>query len=51
MVGNLNELLLRAQEYDVVFASMSIHHVEALEALCTQICLTLRDGGYFICNE
>jgi ubiquinone/menaquinone biosynthesis C-methylase UbiE len=50
-VGNLNKLQLGHQEYDVVFASMSVHHVEALEALCTQICRTLRDGGYFICNE
>jgi SAM-dependent methyltransferase len=51
IVADLNELHLSPLEYDAVFASMSIHHVEDLEALCTQICLSLRDGGYFICNE
>lgn len=51
ILDNLNELHLGPREYDIVFASMSIHHVEALEALCAQICLTLREGGYFICNE
>jgi SAM-dependent methyltransferase len=51
IVANLNELRLGPQEFDAVFASMSIHHVEALESLCAQVCLSLRDGGYFICNE
>ena len=51
IVANLNELRLVPQKYDAVFASGTMHHVEALEALCAQICLSLRDGGYFICDE
>ena len=51
IVANLNELRLEPQKYDAVFASMSIHHVEALETLYAQLCLSLRDDGFFICNE
>ncbi len=51
MVADLNNLKLSPQEYGAVFASMSIHHVEALEELCGQISLSLLNGGYFICNE
>jgi len=51
MVADLNHLILPPARYNVVFASMSIHHIERLESLLRQIRIALREGGLFICNE
>ncbi len=51
ITADLNRLKLPLGRYDIVFASMSIHHIEPLESLFGQIHAALREGGYFICNE
>jgi len=50
-VSDLNQLTLTPNFYDAVFASMSIHHIEALELVFEQISQALRTGRYFIFNE
>ena len=50
-VANLNQLEFAADYYDVVFASQSVHHIEALEHYMSQVWRTLKPGGYFIINE
>lgn len=49
--ANLNKLRLSEAYYDAVFASQSVHHIEALEYYMEQVWKTLRPGGYFILNE
>jgi SAM-dependent methyltransferase len=51
IVSDINQLQLAVEKYDVIFASMSIHHVEKLEPLFDQICNAIRNDGLFICNE
>lgn len=48
---DVNNLVLPLNSYDAVFASMSIHHIEALETVFDQISKALKVDGYFICNE
>lgn len=48
---DLNSVKLPKAKYDVVFAKMSLHHVENLENLMHQIRNTLTDGGLFIIHE
>ena len=50
-VANLNKLQFPEAYYDAVFASQSVHHIEALEHYMTQVWQTLKPGGYFIINE
>lgn len=50
-VANLNELVLPPDTYDAVFASQSVHHIEALEFYMQQVSNSLKEGGLFIVNE
>lgn len=51
LVMDLNEVELPLNAYDAVFASMSIHHVEALERVFEGVRNALRPRGRFIINE
>ena len=51
MVANLNKLEFAENPYDAVFASQSVHHIEALEHYRQQVSRCLKTGGYFIINE
>lgn len=50
-VADLNRHVFPANEYDVVFASQSLHHIHALEHVFAQVERTLKRGGRFIMNE
>ena len=50
-VANLNTLEFAEHQYGTVFASQSLHHIEALEHYLEQVRRTLLPGGLFICNE
>ena len=50
-VANLNKLEFGENSYDAVFASQSVHHIEALEHYMQQVSRCLKPGGYFIINE
>ena len=51
IVRDLNQLHLEPESYDAIFASMSLHHVQALENLFIQCRGALRSGGKLIVNE
>jgi SAM-dependent methyltransferase len=50
-VGDLNSVRLPRYQYDVVFASGSVHHVKALEHLLIQVSQTLKPNGYLFLDE
>ena len=50
-VADLNREDLPAEEYDVVIASMAMHHIERLEDIFEKIYGSLKDGGYFFASE
>jgi len=50
-VKDLNDLRAPRKYYDAVFASMSIHHIEALEDVFREIQQALKPSGYFVMNE
>ena len=50
-VANLNKIEFAENSYDAVFASQSVHHIEALEHTMQQVSRSLKPGGYFIINE
>lgn len=50
-LANLNALVLPENRYDAVFASHSVHHIEALEHYFDQVSHTLKPGHFFIVNE
>ncbi len=50
-VADLNTTELPAENYDVVYAHASLHHVFQLEHLLDQIKRTLRPGGFFFTYE
>lgn len=50
-VANLNKLEFPEQRYGAVFASQSLHHIEALEHYLGQVQKTLLPDGLFIFNE
>ena len=50
-VANLNKLEFRPRHYGAVFASQSVHHIEALEHYMEQAHKTLKKGGLFVINE
>jgi SAM-dependent methyltransferase len=50
-VADLNLLCLEAGSYDSVFASMSIHHIHALERVFEEVRGALKRPGLFILNE
>jgi SAM-dependent methyltransferase len=50
-VADLNLLRLEAGGYDSVFASMSIHHIHALERVFEEVRGALKPSGLFIMNE
>jgi len=50
-VGDLNNIKLRRNHYDIVFANSSLHHVENLELLFKEIRKTLKKNGLFYVNE
>jgi len=50
-VENLNTIILPTQAYDLIVAEESIHHVENLEHLYTQVQKALKPDGLFIQNE
>jgi SAM-dependent methyltransferase len=42
---------LTGDEYDVIIASMAIHHIDSLEAAFSKIYKALKPGGFFFANE
>jgi ubiquinone/menaquinone biosynthesis C-methylase UbiE len=50
-VADLNTLVHPENNYDVVFASQSLHHIESLEFYLDQVERTLKPNGLFIINE
>jgi SAM-dependent methyltransferase len=50
-VANLNDLALRQNHYDAVFASMAVHHLSKLEGLFASVAESMRPGGVFIMLE
>lgn len=50
-VADLNKAEFKEDKYDAVFASQSVHHIEALEHYMEQVVRTLKKDGYFIVNE
>jgi SAM-dependent methyltransferase len=50
-IADLERLVLPASSVDVVFAHQSIHHVEGLERLFSQIHKALKPGGIFHLHE
>lgn len=48
---DLNEVKLKSGHYDLIFASNSIHHVENLENLFTQVNRALTPDGLFFCID
>ncbi len=49
--ADLNTVKLSPEACDVVFAAMSLHHIDNLEHLLQEIRRTLKPGGLFILNE
>jgi SAM-dependent methyltransferase len=50
-VADMNRHRLERGKYDAVFASMGLHHIEALEHVLGEIGQSLKKGGLFILNE
>lgn len=50
-IGDVNEIRLEPQSYDVVIAWMALHHIERLEHVYSEIQKALRPGGIVILNE
>jgi ubiquinone/menaquinone biosynthesis C-methylase UbiE len=50
-VGNIYEIQMKDNFYDIVFAEQSLHHFSPLEELLLKIEKTLKPDGYFILNE
>lgn len=50
-IGNLNDIGLPVDTYDVVLGISAIHHVTELEALFKSVHTTLKPGGYFYLDE
>ena len=48
---DLNNITLEKNRYDVVFCSMSLHHIVNLERLFREIEKSLKDDGLLIINE
>jgi SAM-dependent methyltransferase len=48
---DLNHAVFERGGYDVVFASMAVHHIENLENLFDQVRAALKPGGLFVFNE
>jgi len=49
--GNLNVITLDPAAYDVIFAISSVHHVDDLNHLFTQVGRALKPGGYLFLDE
>ncbi len=49
--GDLNDLTLDDEPFDLVIAQMAVHHVDRLEVLCERIQRCLSPGGSFAINE
>jgi len=49
--ADLNRLEMPREEFDVVLANMSLHHVRNLRRAVSQIRQALRPGGWLIVNE
>ena len=50
-VADLNKYVFPRATYDAVFASQSLHHIEALEHVFDQVQQTLKPGGLLVVNE
>ena len=50
-VTDLNQLELSQGVYDAIFASMSIHHIQSLEIVFSEVRKALTPSGLFIINE
>lgn len=50
-VLDINREEIPPGSYDVIIASMAIHHVEDLEGALEKICRGLHPGGFFLANE
>lgn len=50
-VADLNHIQLKRNAYDAAFASMSIHHIQALEKVFESVRASLKPSGLFIINE
>jgi SAM-dependent methyltransferase len=51
IVADLNKAKFEENRYDAVFASQSVHHIEALEHYMAQVVGALKKDGLFIVNE
>lgn len=49
--GNLDDLVLPPQKYDLILAEMSLHHVTQLERLMESVAHSLRPGGLLLVDE
>lgn len=50
-VVDLDKDDLPGEEYDVIIASMAIHHIDSLEGAFSKIHKALKPGGFFFANE
>lgn len=50
-VGNLNDIKLEDNKYDVAFANSSLHHVSNLEHIIDEIGSSLKDDGVLFVSE
>jgi SAM-dependent methyltransferase len=48
---DVNRIALEPDAYDCAFGVHSVHHLEALEHVFSEVRKALRPGGYFILNE
>jgi SAM-dependent methyltransferase len=49
--SDLNEIELPANHYEAVFFNMSLHHVEALDRICSEVHRALTANGVLIVHE
>ena len=50
-VADLNKEEIPGGSYDIIFTSMSLHHIFELERALSGIRDSLREGGFFLANE
>ncbi|MCX5727204.1 MAG: class I SAM-dependent methyltransferase [Candidatus Saganbacteria bacterium] len=50
-VKDINSIKLEKEYYDVVFFSMSLHHIENLEHVLGEVNSALKEDGFLILNE
>lgn len=50
-VADLNREQLPSDEYDVIWANGSLHHMADVDGVVSRLYSALRDGGYLVANE